>query len=337
MSTSTPNPGDVDLAQGNYADAYPPPKITAPLTSLKDVGEDSVGKTVQVRAWIQNARLQGAKMAFVELREERAWTIQGVVIASPDGTPVSRQMVKWVGGLPLESFVSAEGIIQQARVPIKSCQVTDYEIHLTKVFCQARGPKELGLSLAVANKAVSRIDEEESTEEGLQYLSLNDKVVPAAGLATHLRNPVMHKRAPVQQAIADVRKAVRRIYSTYVESLGFNSFEPPCLLSAASEGGANVFKLPYFGKDAFLAQSPQFYKQIEVAGGRKKVYCIGPTFRAENSNTPRHMTEVSRHHCLIIRRSLNNRSLVGYSSPAWTSRQKSLSTIMKSDTFSRAF
>ena len=76
--------------------------------------------------------------------------------------------------------------------------------------------------------------------------------------------------------------------------MGFNQFEAPCLLGAASEGGANVFKLPYFGKDAFLAQSPQFYKQFEIAGGRKKVYCIGPTFRAENSNTPRHMTEVCR-------------------------------------------
>ena len=86
----------------------------------------------------------------------------------------------------------------------------------------------------------------------------------------------MHKRAPIQQAIADIRKAVRNSFSEYLESMGFNQFESPYLLGAASEGGANVFKLPYFGKDAFLAQSPQFYKQIEIAGGRKKVYCIGP-------------------------------------------------------------
>ena len=214
------------------------------------------------------------------------------MIASPTGTQVSRQMVKWVGGLQLESFVSAEGTIQKPRVPIKSCRVTDYEIHLTKVSCQARGPEKLGLSFAAANKAVSRIDEEDPGEEGLQNFNIGEKVVPAAGLATHLSNPVMHKRAPVQQAIADIRKVLRHIFSEYLESLGFNQFEYLCLLGAASEGGANVFKLPYFGKDAFLAQSPQFCKQIEIAGGRKKVYCIGPTFRAENSNTPRHMTEV---------------------------------------------
>ena len=279
--------------EATNSDVYPPPKLAAPLQSLKDVGEDTVGKTIQVRAWIQKTRMQGAKMAFVELREERSWTIQGVVIASPTG-PVSRQMVKWVGGLQLESFVSAEGTIKQANMPIKSCQVTDYEIHLTKVFCQARGPEMLGLSFEAASKAVSRIDEEDPGEEGLQNLNINEKMVPAAGLATHLSNPVMHKRAPVQQAVADIRKAVRHIFSGYLESMGFNQFEAPCLLGAASEGGANVFKLPYFGKDAFLAQSPQFYKQFEIAGGRKKVYCIGPTFRAENSNTPRHMTEVCR-------------------------------------------
>lgn len=102
----------------------------------------------------------------------------------------------------------------------------------------------------------------------------------------------MHKRAPVSQAIGDVRATVRRVFSEYLDARGFIQFEPPYLLGAASESGATVFKLPYFGKDAFLAQSPQFYKQIEIAGGRKKVYCIGPAFRAENSNTLRHMTEV---------------------------------------------
>ena len=94
-------------------------------------------------------------------REERSWTMQGVVIAISTGTPVSRQMVKWVRGLQLESFVSAEGTIQQACVPIKTCQVNDYEINLTKGYCEARGPEKLGLSLATANRDTSRIEEED--------------------------------------------------------------------------------------------------------------------------------------------------------------------------------
>ena len=115
---------------------------------------------------------------------------------------------------------------------------------------------------------------------------------PTASLATHLNNPAMHKRAPVSQAIRKVRAGVERLFREYLEQHDFESFHPPCLISAASEGGANVFKLPYFEKEAFLAQSPQFYKQFEIAGGHERVYCVGPVFRAENSNTPRHMTEV---------------------------------------------
>ena len=236
--------------------------------------------------------MQGAKLAFVKLREERSLTIQGVMIASPISITVSRQMVKWVGGLQLESFVSAEGTIQRARVPIKSCQVTDYEIHLTKVHCEAHGPEKLGLSLAAVNRAVLRIEEEDSNEEVLQSLNIDNMPGSTASLVTHLSNPVMYKRAPVSQTIADVRMAVCHIFSNYLNSRGFNQFKPSCLLGAVSEGGANVFKLLYFSKDVFLAQSPQFYKQIEIAGGRKKIYCIDPTFRAENFNTPRHMTEV---------------------------------------------
>lgn len=73
----------------------------------------------------------------------------------------------------------------------------------------------------------------------------------------------------------------------------FNLFEPPCLVGAASKGGANVFKLSYFGKNAYLTQSTQFHKQIEIAGEIKKVYSIDSTLRAKNSNTRRHLTQIS--------------------------------------------
>lgn len=142
---------------------------------MKDIEEDSVGKTVKVRALIQNVQMQGAKMAFVELRKERSWTIQDVMIASLTGTPVSSQMVKWEGGLHIESFVFAKVTIQQVRVPIKSCQVTDHEIHLIKVHYEAHRLEKLGLSLAIASKAVLKI--EEDFGEGLQNLNINDTLV----------------------------------------------------------------------------------------------------------------------------------------------------------------
>jgi aspartyl-tRNA synthetase len=72
---------------------------------------------------------------------------------------------------------------------------------------------------------------------------------------------------------------------------GFVEIHTPKLISAKSEGGANVFTVTYFDRPAYLAQSPQLYKQMAIVGDLERVFEIGPVFRAENSNTPRHLTE----------------------------------------------
>jgi aspartyl/asparaginyl-tRNA synthetase len=64
---------------------------------------------------------------------------------------------------------------------------------------------------------------------------------PVASLATHLNNPAMHKRAPISQAIADIRIAVEDYFCDYLKARRFKKFHPPSLIGAASEGGANVF------------------------------------------------------------------------------------------------
>ncbi|KAH6888053.1 hypothetical protein B0T10DRAFT_574075 [Thelonectria olida] len=276
------------LAMDNYGDDHHTIKVEAERVALKDIGNDHLGKTIKVRAWIQNSRMQGAKMAFVELREERKQAIQGVVAASAEGKPVSKQMVKWIGALNLESYVLVEAKVEKPLEPAKSIRVSDYELHITKCYCTAADPEVLGMGLAVSDKAVTNLDDEYASDakeiaEGVENLSVDN--VPGASMATHLNNPVMHKRAPVQQVIADVRMTVRKLFSEYLEARKFVQFEASCLINAASEGGSN----------AYLAQSPQVYKQIEIAGGRKRVFCIGPVFRAENSNTPRHMTEDDYH------------------------------------------
>lgn len=65
----------------------------------------------------------------------------------------------------------------------------------------------------------------------------------------------------------------------------------PKIIPAASEGGANVFTVSYFKGSAYLAQSPQLYKQMAIAADFEKVFTIGAVFRAEDSNTHRHLTE----------------------------------------------
>lgn len=151
-----------DLAKDNYGEKEK--KIETAITHLHEIGEDHIGKTVKWRGWIQNGRMQGAKMAFVELREKGNWTVQGVVAASPEGKPVSKQMVKWIGGLNLESFVTLEATVQKPLEPVKSCKVSNYELHLTKVYLVAPAPEMLKLGLATAGRPVTNLDDEAAGE-----------------------------------------------------------------------------------------------------------------------------------------------------------------------------
>ena len=77
------------------------------------------------------------------------------------------------------------------------------------------------------------------------------------------------------------------INNSYIE------IHSPKISGAGGEGGAEVFRLDYFGKEAYLTQSPQFYKQMAMAAGFDKVFEIGPAFRAENSHTSYHATEIN--------------------------------------------
>ena len=91
---------------------------------------------------------------------------------------------------------------------------------------------------------------------------------------------------------------IRRIESCMTEGMRkflyenkFTEIHSPKLIGAASESGSEVFEVKYFDRPAYLAQSPQFYKQMALAGGLDRVFEVGPVFRAENSNTNRHATE----------------------------------------------
>ena len=71
----------------------------------------------------------------------------------------------------------------------------------------------------------------------------------------------------------------------------FTEIHTPKLIGTASESGSNVFEVKYFDRKAYLAQSPQFYKQMAISSGLERVFEVAPVFRAENSNTYRHATE----------------------------------------------
>lgn len=88
-----------------------------------------------------------------------------------------------------------------------------------------------------------------------------------------------------------LQSGVCRVYREFLLEKDFVEIHTPKLLGGSSEGGANVFLLKYFGQDACMAQSPQLYKQKAICGDIKRVFEIGPVFRAENSLTNRHLCE----------------------------------------------
>ena len=102
---------------------------------------------------------------------------------------------------------------------------------------------------------------------------------------------VVDLKFPKQQLMLKLRSAFLKGCREYLDSKDFTEISTPKLMSAASESGSQVFKVDYFGKTAYLSQSPQFFKEAGIASGLEAVYEVAPVFRAENSQSSRHLTE----------------------------------------------
>ncbi len=118
---------------------------------------------------------------------------------------------------------------------------------------------------------------------------VNQKILEV-GMNTSLNFRPISLRHPKQRAIFAIQSAIAMLFRQGLSSIGFTEIHTPKLVFAGAEGGANVFKVEYFGKKLFLAQSPQFYKQMMV-GVFGKVMEVGPVFRAEPHETSRHLNE----------------------------------------------
>lgn len=110
-------------------------------------------------------------------------------------------------------------------------------------------------------------------------------------LDTLLNNRVLTLRHPREQAIFRIHAALSQAFSNFLSEQEFMQIFSPKLVKEGAEGGANVFQMNYFGQTAYLAQSPQFYKQMMVIAGFERVYEIAPVFRAEAHSTSRHLNE----------------------------------------------
>ncbi len=111
-----------------------------------------------------------------------------------------------------------------------------------------------------------------------------------AGLETQLDHRAVAVRAPRMRAIFRVQHEVAMSFAEFLTSQGFTRIHTAKLVSAGAEGGSDLFELDYFGRPAYLAQSPQFYKQMMV-GAYERVFEVAPAYRAEKHDTARHTNE----------------------------------------------
>jgi len=213
----------------------------------------AIGETVKIQGWLQTLRDQ-KKMQFLIIRD-RTGLVQ--VAHWKQGNP---ELAELIGGLTTESAVTLTGKVVDNPI----VKLNGLEIQLE--------------SLKIENLAASP----------LPFEPFGD-TLPVQDYRLDWR--FMDLRRPENLLIFNVQTTVEMAMREYWLKHNFMEIHTPKLMGSPSESGAELFEVPYFERKAYLAQSPQFYKQMAMAAGFERVFEIGPVFRADPSFTSRHMTE----------------------------------------------
>ncbi|GAB0093856.1 Aspartate--tRNA ligase, cytoplasmic [Sergentomyia squamirostris] len=247
-----------------------PERNFVPVTKLIEwIGRK---EAVWVRGRVHTSRSKG-KQCFLILRQHCS-TVQCVIAVSD---AVSKQMVKFTGNIHKESIVDLKANAISVPNKIESCTEQTLELSVLEIYVVSTAKAQLPLQIEDAARPENPDD-----PEGLNIRVNQD---------TRLDNRVLDLRTPANQAIFRLEAGVCRLFRDILTAKGFVEIHTPKIISAASEGGANVFTVSYFKDSAYLAQSPQLYKQMAIAADFDKVFTVGAVFRAEDSNTHRHLTE----------------------------------------------
>lgn len=230
--------------------------------------ESLVGETLWVRGRCQRVRARG-KQAFMVLRQKMD-TIQVCAFASET---LPKELVVYMGKIPFESIVDIECEVAQTRSPITSCTIQNVELKVKRILTISRSQLP-----PFSVEDASRPEDDEG-----DFIRVSQP--------TRLDNRYIDLRVPSNQAIMRVSHWVCKLFRDYLSQNGFTEIQTPKIQAGASEGGSEVFKFDYFGTPACLAQSPQIHKQLAIVADMGRVFEIGPVFRAENSNTNRHLCE----------------------------------------------
>jgi nondiscriminating aspartyl-tRNA synthetase len=209
------------------------------------------GERIRVTGWLHSLRQLGG-LNFLVIRD--GWgLVQAIAEREEEIAPLIENK------LSVESVIAVEGLVVNE--------------------AQAPGGAELhNLSIEV----ITPIKE-------APPIPLNKRKI-SANISTLLDQAVVMNRHPTRRAIFSLAAGMLGSFRNALTTQGFTEIQTPKIVAAATESGANAFKLDYFGRPAYLAQSPQFYKQIMV-GVFERVFEVGPVFRAEPHDTTRHLNE----------------------------------------------
>lgn len=224
-----------------------------PMRTLSDEAVKHIGKKITIEGWLHKKRLLGG-LTFINVRDRRG--LLQVVIKD-------KEEVEKLRGLQIGTVLRVTGTVkEEPRAPGGA------ELH----------DAELEVLVPVVDEPPIEID------KPIQHKSDN--------LDTLFEYRALNLRNLQEQKIFKIRASLTRSIREYLAEREFVEIDTPKLLAGATEGGAEVFQLDYFGQTATLAQSPQFYKQMMV-GAFERVYEIGHSYRAEPSATTRHLTELT--------------------------------------------
>jgi nondiscriminating aspartyl-tRNA synthetase len=222
------------------------------ITYSNEISDEHYGKSVIVGGWAQEIRNLGG-ISFLQLRD-RFGVIQITSLKKKDP-----ELFKRMTSIQRESVLVVRGTVKESKEAKAGFEVLPEDV---EVMIEAQTPLPLGVV---------------------------DKV--GADLDTRLNNRFMDLRKPEIRAIFQVRAVTLEGIRNYLTSEGFVEVTTPKIVAAGAEGGSTLFPIKYFDKSAYLAQSPQLYKQNLMATGLDRIFEISPAYRAEASDTVRHIAE----------------------------------------------
>lgn len=260
------------------------------FVELNEVTAAKAGEQVWIRARVHTVRGKG-KNTFIQLRRGLN-TLQACAFAYGEVGQPSVDLVKYAAKIPSESICDIFGTIKTPEVPVESCTQKDSELHIQKIFVVSASSSILPFQMADAN----RYDPLDNGQENEENADLTVETKGADGAIrvlqqARLDNRWIDLRTFANHAIFKLQSRVGQYFRQYFIDQDFIEIHSPKIIPGVSEGGTQVFKLGYFNNECCLAQSPQLYKQMGIMSDMFRVFEIGPVFRAENSNTHRHMCE----------------------------------------------